>query len=195
MVLRLEVFESTERRTAGGTVVLDSMALEEAKLAAYENGYAAGWEDAAAAQSDDRSRIEADLSRNLQALGFTYQEARNHVVRAIEPLLSEIVGVLLPKLAAEAIAPLVREELRPLVNSLSSPPVTIVLNPSARLAVEDMLAKVPAIPATVHEDASLAAGQVILRLEKQETRIDLTRATAEIATALRDFFALPERTN
>lgn len=194
MVLRLEVFESTERRDVSGTVVLDSLALEEAKLAAYENGYSAGWEDAAAAQSDDRGRIEADLARNLQALGFTYQEARNHVLRAMEPLLNEIVGRLLPVVAQEALAPLIRDELRPLVNTLSSPPVTVILHPSVRLSVEEMLAKAPAIPFTVKEEGSLGPGEVRLQLEAQETRIDLTRAIEEIKTALRNFFALPERT-
>lgn len=82
MVLRLEIFESDEPGGPAETVVLDTSALEEARLASYDSGYAAGWEDATAAQSGDQSRIRAELARNLQALSFTYQEARSHVLRA-----------------------------------------------------------------------------------------------------------------
>ena len=49
MVLRLEVFESEDTGTAPNTIVLDTSLLEEAKLASYDAGYSAGWEDAAAA--------------------------------------------------------------------------------------------------------------------------------------------------
>ena len=88
MVLRLEVFESEVPVGAGQaeTLVLDTGALEDAKLASFESGYSAGWEDAAAAQADDQTRVSADLARSLQSLTFTYHEARNHVLKAIEQI-------------------------------------------------------------------------------------------------------------
>ena len=64
MALRLEMFETEQTANGGKTVVLDAMHLEETKLAAYESGYSAGWEDAAAAQSSDQTRVQADLARN-----------------------------------------------------------------------------------------------------------------------------------
>ncbi len=193
MVLRLEVFETEDRRDASQTVVLDTLSLEEAKLTAYDTGYAAGWEDAVAAQSDDQARIGADLARNLQILGFTFHEARTHVLRALEPILQEMVGRLLPELARETIAPIVLDVLMPLAESMADAPVALVLNPRARPAVEALLAQATGMPLTIVEEPSLGEGQVYLRLGNTETQIDLDRATAEITAAVRGFFELPEK--
>ena len=193
MAVRLEVFESTERRDGPSTVVMDAMALEEAKLAAYESGYTAGWDDAAAAQSEDQGRLQADLARNLQNLGFTYQEARVHVLRAIEPLMTEMVGRLLPAIAREALAPVVLAEVMPMAAKLAGTPITLVLNPAARPAIEALLERAPGLPVTLQEELSLGEGQVYLRLGQLETKIDLSRATQEIAAAVCAFFQLPER--
>ena len=193
MALKLEVFALAEKKDAPSTVVLDTMALEEAKLASYDSGYSAGWEDAAAAQSDDQARIGADLARNLQSLSFTYQEARIHVLRAIEPLLEQIVGRLLPELARETLAPIVLEVLMPLAEKMADTPITLVLNPAAREGVEALLEHATGIPLSIVEEPSLGEGQVYLRLGASETHIDLDRDTAEIATAVRGFFETPEK--
>ena len=193
MVLRLEVFNTDEGRDSSRTVVLDTLSLEEAKLAAYDSGYAAGWEDAVAAQSDDQARIGADLARSLQILGFTFHEARIHVFRALEPLLQEMVGRLLPELARETLAPIVLDVLMPLAESMADAPVALVLNPRARPAVEALLAQATGMPLTIVEETSLGEGQVYLRLGNTETQIDLDRATAEITAAVRGFFELPEK--
>lgn len=188
MVLRLEVFESEEPGAAPETVVMDTSVLEEARLASYDSGYAAGWEDAAAAQSGDQSRIRADLARNLQALSFTYQEARSHVLHALEPLLVEIVGKLLPALARETLGGIVLDTLMPMADGLADAPVTLVLNPAVRAAVEPLIAEATGLPLTIEEEPSLGEGQVYLRFGSLETRVDLDQAVAEIATALRGFF-------
>lgn len=191
MTLRLEVFETEARSSAGGgTVVLDQLALEEAKLASYDQGYSAGWEDAAAAQSDDQGRMRADLARHLQALGFSYQEARMHVLKAIEPLLVEIVERLLPDLARETLAPVVLEALMPMAEAMADLPVTLVMNPAARPAIEHLLDRATGLPLILQEELTLGEGQVYLRLGSAETLIDLDRAVAEITAAVRGFFEL-----
>lgn len=194
-MLKLEVFETETPGPGAKTVVLDSMLLEETKLASYDAGYAAGWEDAAAAQSADQTRVRADLARNLQSLGFTFHEARMHVLRALEPLLNEIVGRFLPGLARETLAPIVLDVLMPLAEKMADTPVTLVLNPAARPAVEALLEQATGIPLTLVEEPSLSEGQVYLKLGETETQINLDRATAEITAAVRGFFELPEKEN
>lgn len=187
--LKLEVFE-TETKAGAATVVTDLNAMEEARLAAYEQGYSAGWEDAAAAQGEDQSRLSADMAHNLQSLGFTYHEARVHVLRAIEPLLTEMVGCLLPEIARNTLAPVVLETLLPLAESMADTPVSLVLNPAARPAIEAMLTETSSFPLTVIEEPTLGEGQVYLRLGDSETRVDLDAAIAEITLAISDFFTL-----
>lgn len=192
-MLKLEVFETETPGPGAKTVVLDSMLLEETKLASYDAGYAAGWEDAASAQSADQTRVRADLARNLQSLSFTFHEARTHVLRALEPLLNEMVGRFLPDLARETLAPLVLDVLMPLAEKMADAPVTVVLNPAARPAVEALLEQATGMPLTLVEEPSLSEGQVYLKLGETETQINLDRATAEITAAVRGFFELPEK--
>ena len=191
MALKLEVFDTDDKPTRAQTVVLDRVALEDQKLASYDSGYKAGWEDAVGAQSDDQSRMGADLARRLQTLGFTYHEARTHILKAIEPLMLQIVGRLLPEIARESLAPFVLETLMPLAEGLAEAPVTLVLNPAARAAVEALLEQATGLPLIIEEEPTLGEGQVYLRLGQTEAQVDLDKATADIAAAVRGFFNLP----
>lgn len=193
MALKLEVFETAQEPSEKAIVVLDTLALEDSKLAAYDQGYSAGWEDATTAQSDDQTRVRADLARNLQSLGFTYHESRTHVLRAVEPLLQQVVCRLLPVLSRETLAPVVLEVLMPLVEKLADAPISLVVNPASRAAVEALLAHATGLPITIVEEPSLSEGQAYLRLGATETHVDLDAATAEISTAVRGFFERPER--
>ncbi len=192
---RLEVFEPAGQPKKPSTIVTTEIsAIEEAKLAAYESGYKAGWDDAAAAQTEDQARIGADLARNLQQLSFTYQEARSHILKALEPLLTEIVGRLLPETARETLAPLVLEQVMPMAEELADQPVVLVLNPAVRTPVERLIEQATGLPLTIEEEPTLGEGQVYVRLGGAEAKVDLTRVTAEIATAVRSFFSLAEET-
>ena len=190
--LRLEVFEAAEpgQDTVPGPVV---GADQESRLEAYEQGYRAGWEDAAAAHAEDQRRIRVDLARSLQALGFTYQEARAHVLKSLAPLMQDMVGKLLPEMAREALAPTVLETLMPLAEQLADEPVTLVVNANDRKAIEELLEQATGLPVTIVEEATLSEGQAFLRLGLQEVHIDLARATAEIAAAVRGFFGFSEK--
>lgn len=184
---RLEVFDSDTPGTPG-VVTLGRDMIEEGRLAAWEQGYRAGWDDAIAAQSEDRRRIGAELERSLQGLAFTYQEARAHVLAGLEPLLTGMVGRLLPETARETLAPLVLEHLMPVAGELADQPVHLVLNPAARPAVEALVTAATGLPLRIVEEPSLGEGQAHLRLGAAEARVDLSRATAEIAAAVRAFF-------
>lgn len=190
MVLKLEVFDCDPITSSSHTVVLDRVALEDEKLSAYEMGYRAGWDDASSAVNEDQTRACAELARNMQTLSFTYHEARGHVLKAVEPLLLQIVGQLLPEIARETLAPFVLETLMPLAETLGDAPVTLVINPVARAAVEALLNHATGLPMTIEEEPTLGEGQVYIRMGTAETQVDLDQATADIAAAVRGFFDL-----
>lgn len=187
--LKLKDFRS-DGLPAEAAVFPDPALNEEMRLAAYEQGYAAGWEDAATAQAEDQHRIRADLARNLQTLGFTFQEARIHVLRALEPLILDMATRLLPEMARETLAPMVLETLMPMAEELGDAPVTLVLNPAVRPAVQALLEQATGLPLSVVEEPTLPESQVYLRLGDAETKVDLGRASADIAAAVRGFFDL-----
>lgn len=193
MKLKLEVFDTAEPEKGPKTIVLDALLLEETKLASYDAGYSAGWEDAMAAQAEDQTRIRTDFARNLQALSFTYHEARDHVLRALQPLLGEIASKLLPQLAQDVLVPTILQTLIPLAEKLGEAPIVLVINPAVRSAMAPLLEQTSGLPVTLEEEPSLSEGQVYLRLGECETQINLDRATAEISAAVRDFFELSNK--
>jgi flagellar biosynthesis/type III secretory pathway protein FliH len=190
--LRLEIFDTAP--TADGDLPLvEVSAVEEAKIASYEQGYSAGWEDASAAQQGDQSRIRADLARSLQSLSFTFQDARSHVLQAIRPLILEMTNRLLPQIARDALGPMVLDALMPLAEELADAPLTLVLNPAVRDRVEGLVAEATGLPMVIEDELSLSEGQVYIRLGPKEQKVDLDRVTSEITAAVRGFFNLSEK--
>ncbi len=188
--LRLEVFDTAPAPDGSMQPLVEATAVEEAKVASFEQGYSAGWDDAVAAQQGDQTRIRADLARNLQSLSFTFQDARSHVLQAIRPLILQMVDRLLPAVAREALAPTVLETVMPLAEALADAPVTLVLNPAVREQVEDLVSKATGLPMVIDEEPTLPEAQVYIRLGAAETRVDLAQVTTEIASAVRAFFTL-----
>jgi flagellar biosynthesis/type III secretory pathway protein FliH len=191
--LKLEVFEAPSQPGKTQTVVLDSSAIEDARLQSYEAGYSAGWEDATAATRDDQSRIGSELANNLQQLAFTFQEARSHILKSVQPVLTQLCTHLLPPLAQGVLAPVVLETVMPLIDELAESPIHVVLNPTARPAVERLLSRAAGLPLVIVEEPTLGEGQVYLRLGEVEHRIDLDLAVAQITRKVQDFFEYSEK--
>lgn len=190
--LRLEVFGQDIGTSE--TLVIEAAAMEEARLASFEAGYAAGWEDAMAAQKDEQSGMSADLARNLQALSFTYHEARAHVLAALQPFLVALVSRVLPETARANLAPMVAEALRPLAELAAGAPVTIELNPAARPAIEALLVGRMGPPVRLVEEPTLGEGQVYLRLADREDHVNLDHVTESIRTVVTGFFHSAQET-
>jgi flagellar biosynthesis/type III secretory pathway protein FliH len=188
--LRLEIFDTAP--TSDGTFqpLVEATVVEEAKVASFEQGYSAGWDDAVAAQQGDQDKIRADLARNLQSLSFTFQDARSHVLQSIRPLILEMVNRLLPEVAREALAPSVLEAVMPLAEELADAPLTLVLNPAIRSQVEDLVAQATGLPMVIDEEPTMPEGQVYIRFGNSETKVDLAQVTADIGVAVRAFFNL-----
>lgn len=186
--LRLEQFDAPDRGSAAPGPQAGAADLEEARLGAFEAGYKAGWDDASAALADAEAELQAEVGRNLQALSFTYHEARNHVLRALSPLLAEVAARLLPQIAHAALPALVAEALAPYAEIAAEAPVLIRLHPANRQRVEALVGVSPGLPLHVCEDADLPVGQIWLQLGETETRVDIEAALTTIRVAMDDFF-------
>ena len=84
----LEDFGGT-RGAAGSHPAPNDEEIETRRLAAFEEGYQAGWDDALHAHTQDRMRLTSDLAQNLLDMSFTYNEAYTHLFRELRPLLIE----------------------------------------------------------------------------------------------------------
>ena len=189
MALSLEVF-ATDPMAAPDRIVLDQIAFAREQLSSYENGYRAGWEEASATRTALAALSKNDLSQHLQKLSFTYHEAQAHVLAALHPLLLQVVGQIMPQIAREALAPMVVEMLIPLADRLGQAPVILRVNPAAQEALLSAIEANTSLPIQITPDPTLGEGQVHLQLGTAEAELDLDKATADIATAVRGFFDL-----
>lgn len=163
---------------------------EEARLAAYEQGYTAGWDDAAAAQSDDMTRLRNELGQSLQDMSFTYHEAHSHVLRTLEPLLRDMAGAVLPALSRETLVPILLEEMKPLAAELAGQPVEIATHPDNVALVEEMIRARAGFPIIVRSEPTLGRGQAHFCIGTAERIVDLDGAVAAIRGAVAGFFQL-----
>jgi flagellar assembly protein FliH len=174
-----------------GTAIPESV-LEEERLAAFDKGYKAGWDDAAAAHAEEQGRIGTELARNLQELSFTYHEARTAMLGEMEGLLRGMVEKILPMTLRAALGELILERVEEVARSRAEFAAEIVVAPVNRELVEHLVADKVAPPLRVVEEPSLAEGQAFLRLGAAEERIDLDQTLTDIADAVSDFFHDPE---
>lgn len=186
--LKLETFIPVEPDpTRDG---ISATAAEEAKLAAYEEGYGAGWDDATAAQGAEVTRLRNDLGQNLQDLAFTYREAHSHVLRMLEPLLRDMVAKVLPALARDSLGQIVIDHLRPLADELSGAPIVIATHPCNIAMIEDLVIARVGFPAAIRADETLGPGQVQFRVGEAERIVDLDGVIAAISEAVSCFFRI-----
>ena len=185
---KLETFRPEDSHLTRSSV--SEAAADAEKLAAYEKGYEAGWEDAVAAQDADLTRLRNELGRQLADLSFTYHEAHSHVLRTLEPLLRDMVSKVLPAIARQSLAEVILEQLRPLAEKLAGAPMQITTHPDNLATVRDLVAVTAGLPVEVRGEASLGLGQAHFRIGMTERTVDLDGAIAAIGAAVTGFFAL-----
>ncbi|MCC5970252.1 MAG: hypothetical protein JJU15_09890 [Pararhodobacter sp.] len=186
--LRLETFHKSEEPLAPAAQTGE--ATEEVKLAAYERGYVAGWEDAD--RQAERAALErrAGVERQIEALNFTYHDARGHVLRAMEPVLQAVLETVVPEAARASVIPEVIAQLLPLAQSASEMPVTLRVPPGSRTTFEAALAGLVLPPLEISECARLGPAQAEIAMEQKETRVDFTQATEDLCGAIARFYQI-----
>lgn len=159
-------------------------AIEEARAMGYEEGYRSGWDDAVAAGADRDNQISEEFARNLQDLGFTYHEARAHVVDSVSGLLKDFVDAVLPGTISEAVGLHFLAQLSQQIETLADSPVRIIVSPEDSTVLSRLVEAETALPVRIEEEAALAAGQAYFRFGALETRIDLTKISTALRSAL-----------
>jgi flagellar assembly protein FliH len=190
--LHLEDFdEAIGASTKPAEQAADAAVLGESqRLAAFEEGYQAGWDDAARSFTEAKEKLSADLANNLEDLSFTFHEARSHVLKAIEPVLKDVMVKLLPEVAQSGLPAILAEKLTELSSQSADAPVQISVAPDSRQFIESVLPDRPGFPLQIVDEPALAEGQVLLRMGHIEHSIDTSRAAEELTSAIHDFFAV-----
>ncbi len=165
----------------------DAAQLMQARQQGYEAGHRAGWDACEAAARAAGTDLREAVGTHLQALAFTYQEAQEHVLRGLKPLLQEMTAKVLPQLAHQMLLPRIVEQLHPLVAEGAAHPVTIRVAPTQLEAAEAFLSVTPGHPFRVAPGTELGPGQAILATGQTEQKIDLDGAITAMSAAVTEF--------
>ncbi|SES06992.1 flagellar assembly protein FliH [Tranquillimonas rosea] len=180
--LRLENFDAAVHAEPDPTLSLEEA--ERQRLEAYDSGYALGWKDASDAAAQEQARLSSELAEALQALDFTFHEARAHVLLGVAPFLKRVCDTLLPEILRETLGARIQEELSQLAADAADAPVELLVPDSDLEALREVLPESSDRAIRLVAGPDLPQGTLYLQLGTQEREIDLTGLTTRLGDAL-----------
>jgi hypothetical protein len=162
--------------------------IEDLRLASFDQGYTAGWDDAIRVQTEDKARVVSLLSQHLEDFSFTHREALVQMTMAVEPVFRALVEKVLPQAMMEGIGAQIVQQSLELAREQIEQPVSLVVPAGAASALKPILRKDLPIQVEIRESAPLAPGQVQLRVGDSEREIDGDRLMAELTDSVDAFY-------
>jgi len=174
--------------TSGDVMKLMSdVALEDQRLASFEQGYSAGWEDAFTAQEKDQTRITGELAESLGDLSFTYHEAMTQLLGSLEQVFHTLVELVLPETMARTFGQHIVDLMCDMARDQVSGPASLVVPEGVGASLSSILARDMPMPVAIHEEAGMDGGRAYLRLGTSEQEIDSTALLESIRDAVDAF--------
>jgi Flagellar assembly protein FliH. len=122
--VKLEAFEADVEREE--KISLDAVELEAAQLAAYEKGYAAGWDDCGASRLTEETSLREEILKGLQDLTKDHGKLRQEFVNAVEALLNAMLEKVIPEIRKASIEEFIIQNLNDiLAENENSPCLTV----------------------------------------------------------------------
>lgn len=168
----------------GGGDTASEEGLEDIKLASFEAGYQAGWDDAIKSRSDEAERLTSDFVQAIEDMSFTYHEAYAKLAATLRPLLSSMITQLLPQTVTRAVEAHLLEQLDALIDAGKDNAIELAVAPDKVAYVRDLLEQRLTVPFTVAGEEALSSGQAYLRVNKVEREINLDAVRDTILAAL-----------
>ena len=179
--------ESDSEVAASTSSSISQEALEDIKLEAFESGYSAGWEDALKAQSDSQTETVNAFVATLQDVSFGYHEARAGLIKAMQPVLSDIINKLLPEVAQAALGAQVVEQLTSMLRKSVNQDIRIEATQTNLEMLEKLVGHVISAPFVCVPNSDLGPNQIILQVGAQKNEIDLDQVISGVANAMAGF--------
>lgn len=163
--------------------LLGEEALEEQRLAAFEKGYGAGWDDAVQAQDEGRVQLGSELSASLSDLSFTYQEALTRMTLSLEPMFESLVQTVLPEIIDRGFAARLTEQLCEMAREQVGQPMYLTVPAGTAEQIGALLPREMTPRPQVVEDPALSSGQARLQVGIAQREVDCDALLTAIAAA------------
>lgn len=182
-MLKLEVFETPD--TTDAVPYLDARSAEKLRDAAYEQGYGAGWQDALDQMRDEDALRRAATFEALQAISFTYAEARAMTEHQLATTLDALLAKILPEVCLLSLPGRVAQELQVLLARDATASIQVLCAPQSVPMIAPLLEQLPAgAQVKLVDEPSFAAAQVVLAGQGQQRDIDLSSIAALVQSAM-----------
>lgn len=168
--------------------LLSEDGLEDIRLASFEQGYTAGWDDAIRAQAEDQTRVTGVLGKNLEDLSFTYQEALVQMMSSVEPVFRGLIETVLPEAMMQTVGLKLAEELQDMTAEQLDQPVALVVPAGTGKTISAALQNNLAMKVDIRESDLMEAGQVCLKVGSTEREIDTEKLLASLQESIESFF-------
>ena len=136
--------------------------LEEKRLAQFEEGYAAGWEDAISAQSENTRIANENLAKTIGDLSFTYHEACQHLQTSFLPVLEAMARHLVPPLMEKAFPRMVLDKLADILDDPDVSPLELRCAPERVNYFHETLAGIDHTLVTISSDPKCEKDTILL---------------------------------
>lgn len=176
----LETFEATKLADAQASSDTHDPSVEDVRAAAFEAGYASGWDDARSADDQARKRVQAEFERNVEAISFTYHEAVDRVRGELKNFIDALLTEFLPDILPIALREHIRAELLSISDSQTELSIEIVMAPNCAELVAELMESEFVAGIDLVEDKSLASNQVFVRIAEHEKEINLAPLISEL---------------
>ncbi|WP_425044964.1 ABC transporter ATP-binding protein [Primorskyibacter sp. S87] len=161
--------------------------LEDQRLASFEQGYSAGWEDAIDAQAQEQGKLTERFVQSVEDMSFGYHEAQGQLIETLTPVFRSLIDVVLPTALNECLGQHLVEQLSEIAQEEVEQPVFLHVPAGMAGALRPVLVKEVSMPLRVTEDAALGAGQVHIRVGDVEREIDAEHLLNSIREAVAAF--------
>lgn len=160
---------------------------DPARLASYEEGFRAGWDEAEAAQKGNADRLVEEIHSNLRDLSFTYHEAHLRVHASVGATLEKVLAAALPVLVHDTIGERLKQLILDRVMSEGSQPVTISCSGEDGPVVESLLQEDFGFPVKQLINPGLSEGQVAVEIGDSEILHDAPALISDVQDLLAEF--------
>jgi flagellar assembly protein FliH len=161
--------------------------LEDIRLAAFEKGYAAGWEDALKSQATENSRASNGMAHHLEDISFTFHEAREQFAKCSGEILRLISEKFLPEILHGTLGQHILQEIESILNSSAPDALTIFVPKGKKENFQNLLKLELPMSLYIEEDISLNDDQIALRVIDIEREINVNRTINSMLDAIDTF--------
>ncbi len=175
--------------------LLSEDGIEDIRLASFEQGYTAGWDDAIRAQAKDQSRVTGELANSLEDFSFTYQEALKQMIGAVEPVFQTLLETVLPEAMMQTVGMQIVDECCEMARGQVDEPLLLLVPSGASPALKPAVQGNLPMSVEIVENDDLGPGQIRLKIGRKEREIDADHLMSKLHESVDAFFySLTEET-